>query len=497
MVNQMMRATFVRYGWLVALSALGAGCKEQGLPVVNDDGGLGGSAGSQSSGWQTFPALGAHEVDLLLAVDDAQGIAPVQAKMVAAMPAMMDALAAAPNGPPDLHVGVISSDSGAGRFEVPELHCSFPGDKGLFRSSPVGGCTTPSLLSGQTFFQVVNGVASYHGGLADAVGCVSALGDQGCGFAGSLKSIRLALDPAGAASSAPSGGANAGFLRPEAFLAVVLLSHKDDCSVPDASDLPIPNQTLMSDPLGPLAPFRCNEFGHLCQINGALAHPPRGAASNLQGCVSDESGTLLTKVSDEVSFLNSLKSDPNRIFVATISGPTTPYSISMVQEANAPQPHPQVVPSCALATGEYAEPPVRIQQWVNSFGSRGVTFPICADSLTPAFQSIGQAIADRAGALCVNGPFPARSDSTQPNCRVADLFPGAPVGEAGQIIPNCVDNGGTASCWTAVDDLVRCGTGTKSLVITRTIPAPASSFVGITCDACPNTVPVKLGCSAQ
>ncbi len=483
----------VRCGCLLVLSALG--CSEKGLRAVNDDAGTGaGGAGSQTNGWQTFPALGAHEVDLVLTVDDTQATAPLQAKIIAALPAMTDALSAATNGPPDLHVGVISSDTGPGEFDLPAYNCIYLGDNGVFHFVPIGSCANAPLLPGQTFFQISNGVTNYRGDLGSAVGCVAALGENGCEFTGPLKSIRLALAPAGIGDSRL---ANVGFLRPEAFLAVVVLSHKDDCSTPDTSDLADPTQTSMSSRLGPFAPFRCNEFGHLCHIDGALKAPPRGPASNLQGCVSNESGTLLTKVADEVAFLNSLKTNQNRIFVAAITGPTTPYSIDMVQEASAPEPHPQVDPSCTLATGEYAEPAVRLQQWVSSFGGRGVTFPICSDSLTPAFQSIGQAIADRASALCVYGPFPARTDSTQPDCRVADLDLGPPAGDAGQIIPNCVDNGGADPCWTLVDDLVRCGSGSKSLIVTRTVPPPASSYLGITCDPCPRGVFPPLGCYAQ
>ncbi len=167
----------------------------------------------------------------------------------------------------------------------------------------------------------------------------------------------------------------------------------------------------------------------------------------------------------------------------------------MVQEAAIPEPHPRVDPSCQLATGEYAEPPVRIQQWVNAFGSRGMAQPICADSLAPAFQTIGQVIGERAGAMCVSGPFPATAGRSQPNCRVADLEVKSLPGAAGQIIPNCGDNGGVDSCWTLVDDPVRCGNGTQQLVVNRVLPDPPSTDVGFTCDPCPSNVGEILGCS--
>ncbi len=38
-------------------------------------------------------------------------------------------------------------------------------------------------------------VTNYNGDIADAFTCIAALGDQGCGFEGQLKSVRWALDP--------------------------------------------------------------------------------------------------------------------------------------------------------------------------------------------------------------------------------------------------------------------------------------------------------------
>jgi hypothetical protein len=336
-----------------------------------------------------------------------------------------------------------------------------------------------------------HGVANFSGDLANQIACVGLLGQQGCRFSGPFKSIREALSPAGAGQATQ---VNLGFLRPDALLAVVLLSNKDDCSTPRDSPLGDPTQTRMSDSLGPFDRFRCNELGHLCQINGALTHPPRGAAADLPGCVSNESSNdMLTKVADEVAFLQSLKTNPALLTVAAITGPVTPYSIDMVQEAGAPEAHPRVHPSCQSTAGDYGEPAVRIQQWANALG--GMKFPICADSLAPALQTIGQGIVDRAGAMCFTKPFPPRTDSAQPNCRVADLsnMAGMSIGRVGQSIPNCVDNGGAAPCWTAVLDPAHCGGGTKWLVITRTTPAPPGSFVGISCHSC-SLDGLEVGC---
>lgn len=479
MFNQAKRVMWTGGGWcawLAILCAGGAACNQLRLSPVNDGGGTGGS-----TTWQTF----APKVDLLIAMDSSEGMPPLQAKMLSQLPALLDIVQAAPNGPADLHVGVVSANTGVGIFDLPTLDCPFGGDFGWFQSDPRGTCTAAPLPTGTRYFQTTGGVSNYSGTLADGITCVGAMGGSGCRFPGPFKSMREALTLPAAQSS------NLGFLRPEALLAIVVLSNKDDCSVYDDSELGDPRQTRMSDPLGPLNRFRCNEFGHLCQINGVLTHPPRGAATDLQGCVSNETSTSgdVTKIADEISVLQSLKNSA-RIVAAAITGPAAPYSIDMVQEAGAPEAHPQMHPSCQSATGESAEPGVRMQQWASALG--GTTYSICADSFVPALQSIGQAIVDRASAMCFDGSSSPRNDGTnQPGCRVADLSVGSPAGQSGSLISNCADTGGASPCWTAVDDPVRCGSGVKSLVIRRVSPAPASSYVGINCAPCTQS---DLGC---
>ena len=437
------------------------------------------------------PATLENKLDILFMIDDSPSMAPLQQKLLDQFPVFMNRLKMIPapdgNGTalPNIHVAVVSSDTGPGQF-LTTPGCHFEGDHGQFQFQPTGTCTTPPLHATptqQTFLSAAKNqaVKNYDGDISDAFKCIAALGQKGCGFEGQLKSVRWALDP----SNVPAG--NEGFLRSDAFLAVILITNEDDCSVPDTSDLVDPTQTLMSDPLGPYWSFRCNEFGHLCMINGTLQPPPRGAADNLQGCTSNETDSgRLTKVRDEVAFLRSLKTDPdNQIFVAAITGLPTSYGIAMIKLDGDVEPHPNMKHSCTNGA-EYADPAVRIKNWVDSFGDHGLIQTICADN----FRDSLSAIADGVGVLvkpqCIKGTLVDRDPTTpalEPECQVSDTFVDAQNHTHEAAVHACAQNP-TPPCWS-LDDSAMCTTGGRLLNVTRGPDgAPDGLTTTISCATC-------------
>jgi hypothetical protein len=451
---------------------------------------------------RVFPASLNPKLDLLFMVDNSLSMQPLQAKLLDQFPAFMDRLKIIPTadgkgtGLPDVHVAVVSSDTGPGVFDLPpETHCRFKGDNGHFQFEPRGACTTSPLHAQQTFLTASTNetVKNYDGDIRDAFKCIAALGDGGCGFEGQLKSVRLALDPAALPDT------NAGFLREDAFLAVILITNEDDCSVPDDSQLFNSKQTLMSDPLGPFSSFRCNEFGHLCNINGTLQPPPRGPADNLSGCVSNESDTgRLTKVADEVAFLRSIKHDPdNQILVAAITGIPRDgqYSIGMIQANGDPELHPNIKPACTNAAGESADPSVRIAQWVQSFGKNGLMQSICANDFALSLKTIADALTVRLQPACVRGTLVDRDPNTpdlQAECQVMDrdLSTAGKVTEA--TIHACASDA-TPPCWSLKVDAAKCGED-HVLEVTRA-PGPLSDNLRtvISCATCIPGV-TRAGC---
>jgi len=447
-----------------------------------------------------------NELDLLFMIDNSQSMAPLQDKLMANFPIFMNVLKALPNGLPDIHVAVVSQDTGPGIYDLPSIHCRYQGDQGLFQYQPRGSCTTPPLAPGQTFLQAAENQTqkNYTGDITDAFTCIAALGEGGCGFEGQLKAVRWALDQSQDDADPPPPGtpvANAGFLRDEAYLGVILITNEDDCSVPSASDLIDPTSIHDADRYGPLWSFRCNEYGHLCtnvagKPAGTLAAPLRGVNMDLTGCVSNDDPTgdsahppgLETRVADEVAFLKGLKADPNQILVAAITGPVTPYNTSMIDQLLPDGSHemqPNTEHSCMQNNGEYADPAIRIQQWVEAFGRNGLFLPICADSFAPALTNIATALSQLLGPQCVSGPV-ALNASGVPDCAVNDRFSDPTTKKVVETaIAACAANGNSPPCWTLDPDPMCSQPNQTILNINRgTTPLPNNVSTDVSCALC-------------
>jgi hypothetical protein len=408
------------------------------------------SPGESTSAAVTAAATGTTpgNLDVLFMSDNSSSMNVMQQKLASQIPAFVSALQNLPSGLPNIHIAVVSSDMGAPGDVTSSIQCTKTGDNGQFRlgatsgvsglgdggpgGAPGGndagglGCAGASLNSGATYVSNVDGVANYTGDLSTLLSCMTALGDNGCGFEHQLASITRALG----ADGSPAPSSNAGFLRPDAQLAIIVLSNEDDCSAPPDTVLYSLNggQQNISNALGPMANYRCNEFGHLCVDPAAsgstcLTEPPAqppadvqttasGPTLDLLGCESNDSNGLLSTVTSFVSGIRALKADPdNQIVVGAIVAPPTPYTVAWVPEQGGQNTRPgelwpQVEHSCGPAGGDdvnpratspttdgtFGDPAVRIAQWVQAFSTNGVMGSICDGSYAGAFGAIASKI---------------------------------------------------------------------------------------------------------
>jgi hypothetical protein len=459
---------------------LGAACDKRSVSVAAPA--TAAQAFTLTAAWPAFvqSTSAPMKMDVLFMVDDSPSMAPLQVKLAASFSRFAAVLAALPGGTPDLHLGVVSSSMGAGRNPDVSL-CPPGGDKGRLQNAPVGAtCANVALTDrylaahadATTGALVTNfGAAS----LADAFSCIAPLGEQGCGFEHQMASVLRALGADGAAAPPE----NAGFLRPDALLAVVLVTNEDDCSAPPDSDLFDSTSTLVSDPLGPLQSYRCNEFGHRC---GGKAPPrtPEAGPVDLSGtCVSAEDGRLV-KVSAFATALKALKSDPALVSLAAITGAPSPYVVNWgPPQIGGDVQWPFVEHSCVAADGSYADPAVRLKQAIDAFGTYGSFEDICADGLATAMDVIAKIAVRPIAPACV--PMP----SAGPGCTVVDRVSSA-AGPVATRVPSCADAAGATPCWSFVDDVAACGTGAQRLVIDRgtiTPPSQATVVTAVDCTA--------------
>jgi hypothetical protein len=388
-------------------SAGGGGSGGSGGSGGGGTGGGGGAGGAGGGGGVATAGRGGaanpnRNVDILFLVDDSSSMRLGQENLVRSFPAFVTALKAAPQGLPNIRLAVISSDMGAGDGSIAGCD-STGGKRGIFQYTPRGACSATGLDANATYIADVGGVRNYSGTLEDVFTCIAALGEAGCGFEHPFAAITRAL---GADGRGPAPAENQGFLRPDADLAIVLITNEDDCSAsPNVPLFDTGSNTNLASQLGPPANFRCNEFGHLCNGLPPGRHAPGmdvNAMVSYSACVSNDRDRYLLGVVDTADRIKALKGDPSQVIVAAITGPTSPYTVTWKAPSTsdttcgaASCPWPVIAHSCTAADGSFADPAVRISQFAGQFGDNGFLVAYCASDLAPVLRAVANAIIAR------------------------------------------------------------------------------------------------------
>jgi|GEM_PF-6471265 len=366
------RSVFLAPGATLLLGALVIGCAD---PETSTN------LQTQSLEKGTVPP----DVDILFMIDNSFSMKEEQEKLRRNFPAFVNSLRTLPGGLPNLHIGIVSSDVGAGNvFISGNPACNRPGgDKGEMQVKAGCGVDTNS---GNFIISINNDTQrNFTGKLEDVFACMADLGAGGCGFEHQLQSIRVALNP----QSAP---ANNGFLRTSAVLMVIMVTDEDDCSGP-------PTSSLYSDPAfeGQLGSLRCNITGHLC--NG-MEPQPSPFVLPLEKCTANPNGLLIPIQTIRNDLLALKPNHPERIIVSAITGMPKPGTTPTYQftkeptQAGAPALL-EVAPICSSGADGSAAPPLRINEFVKSFGANGRLESICEGDFSPAFGRLGALLSER------------------------------------------------------------------------------------------------------
>ena len=445
-------------------------------------------------------------IDILFMIDDSSSMEGAQANLRANMASFMDVLKAFPGGLPDLHIAVVTSDLGAGDG-VSIQDCSVGGDGGVFRYAPTGSCASVGFTDPNATFIVDSGGGNptTNFGSQDITSvfqCITGVGATGCGFEHQLASVARALG----ADGSPPPLENSNFLRPDAFLLIVLVTNEDDCSAPPGSPLFDPTSATLASMYGPTQNFLCNEWGHLCSLGGAPpARPSRYAptgsptdvvtyspAGGPDACAPAEGQGMLTPVGQIADGIKALKVDPaNQIFVAALAGPTIPYTVGWrAPPTGQGGPWPVIQHSCGSeqAPAGFADPAVRIQAFVQQFGANGLFDSFCQDSYAQALTGIAQGTIILVDPGCLAGTVATRPGSTTPDCAVDDRTPNPndPSHPLSTVIHSCDDVGGATPCWSLTPGTGQgCPLGTHVLTVDRGgALAPANAVTEESCALC-------------
>jgi hypothetical protein len=368
-----VRSPGVAAGLLALVAALG--CGGQGPLTVSDGGEDAADARSADSAAVDVADSGdggrrPEDVDILFVIDDSPGMAEHQAHLPRKLAALIKTLENVPGGLPDLHVGVVTGDLGAG--PTAGAGCRPGGDRGVLRDGAACG-----LVAGARFVvSSGNGTRNnFSGDLADAVACLARVETAGCAFQHPLEAARLALSGA----SPPENG---GFLRAGAKLLIVLVTNQDDCSAASSSDL-FTDSTFA----GVTSRVRCAQAGHVC---GGKVPPLATFSAPLEQCDAADGGRLL-RVAELAQSIRALKARPEmQILVSAIVGWPREADGALYRYGMAPgAPALDCLPTCSGPSGT-GTAALRIVRFVKDFGASGILTSICGDAYDQAVSLVGQ-----------------------------------------------------------------------------------------------------------
>jgi hypothetical protein len=309
--------------------------------------------------------------------------------------------------------------------------------------------------------------------------CLGLLGTGGCGFEQQLEAMLKALTPSTADTTFANGtvghgdGENAGFLRPDSLLAVILVTDEDDCSVRDPDF------------------FERDSAAYPTNINLRCAEHPEG----------------LHSVERYVDGLLALRDNPDRLVFSAIVGVPTrlvpdPTEVSYDELLDAPELMPRpasdtmLETSCQTETG-LAYPPRRIVQVARELEEResnSVITSICQSDFGPAIDAIVAKIAESLGGACIPRPLNPNSEG-KVRCEVLETLPApdsvsdgratscAELRALGRRPANCPDRVELDDCYDAMNVPPRLSDSGGEICKVAQVPRPEPAEPGGTCTA--------------
>jgi hypothetical protein len=324
-------------------------------------------------------------LDLLLVIDNSSSTGDKQDLFAQNIAGFAAALENLPGGvKPNVHIGVVSSTVGLGTDAFASGNCPAVGDDGRFIDTPrvATGCLGPTGSYITDDGMGTTNLPRNGQTLAQTLSCIAQLGENGCGFEAQLEAMKLALD-----GSQPG---NLGFVRDGAYLAVVILTDEDDCSVKEHDPSLFERTDLSRDDFRgqPLYAYTCDE---------PIAPNAPGSYTSCK----PRTDSYLEPPAFYYSFLAGLKPNhPEKVIVGVIGGDPTPnITTGPVTFANGfTQPlalQPSSPKNSCTINGHaaIARPGIRLADLASRFGDHGLFEQVCQPDYSGVVADIGQVIA--------------------------------------------------------------------------------------------------------
>ncbi|HRC55631.1 MAG TPA: VWA domain-containing protein [Kofleriaceae bacterium] len=406
--------------------------------------------------YKDIPVTVNRDLDLLFVIDNSGSMGEEQDSLKANFPKFINVLNTIQGGLPNAHIAVVNSDMGTlggPRQGTPgDSGCDGNGDDGVMRALETrftNGMANVRYISDIKDDATGNRIQNYTGSLAEVFSEQAAVKNKGCGYEMHLNAMRRALD----------NPANAGFLRPNAYLAVIIIADEDDCSLKTGAGQGFFSQGDIAN----VQSFRCFSSSTTCDGNLGDQVGPRA------NCRPNDNSQYHEKISTYVDFLKSKKSDPGLLIVAGILGNPTPVSVTTRVRNNVTVP--DLVPSCTYqgATLQRAFPAVRTAAFLKAFPQTTFT-TICKQDLSDGLVQIAQLLKTIIGSPCIDSDL-----ATPYQCAVSDVTnPGKP-NQTEVRIPQCDQAHSVKPCWTLDADVAKCAATKSQLALNidrgGTVPA--------------------------
>ncbi|MCX5747880.1 MAG: VWA domain-containing protein [Proteobacteria bacterium] len=383
------------------------------------------------------PANPRHDLDLLFVIDNSGSMREEQTSLRANFRRFIGVLATIDGGLPNVHIGVVTSDLGTqttdGHDGGSAFGCTARGEDGALRALPSGARFLVDEADGSGGRRT-----NYPGTLEDAFAQIAEVGNVGCGIEQHLGAMQRALEP--------DNAVNAGFLRPHAFLAVVVIADEDDCSQAHPG-------LFAGSTNGDEVNFRCTSDGVACDTPATDFLAADGVR---QDCHPKANRRYVESIDRYVAFLKGVKADPADVIVAGILGPTDHFEITHKASTTV------LARSCSYpgpVEDQLAYPAVRLAAFLDQFAAHATNQTICDDDLSSALTSVSNTIASALSSRCFTSDLLDVDPVTagpQYSCAVVETRRRADgTDEEIAVLPSCAHDS-SGPCWSIVEDLAHC-----------------------------------------